>query len=108
MLFRSEKEKRKVRANPYAVVAPKLNEYHQHFNTGHGEYRMLAFRHVGLRYGWGEPYGNARTAQSKDKNAWAYKVPYADEDPAIREDYYRELEAKGINLRLEPLDQGAG
>ena len=97
--------KQKIMANPYAVVAPKLNEFHQHFNTGKGEYRMLAFRHTGLRYGWGLPYGNARTAQSKDPNAWAYKIPFAEEDPTIREDYYRELEARGIFTRLEPLDQ---
>jgi hypothetical protein len=27
----------------YAVVSPHLNEFHQHFNTGKGGYRMLAF-----------------------------------------------------------------
>jgi quercetin dioxygenase-like cupin family protein len=106
LLFnQGEKERRKVTANPYAVVAPKLNEFHQHFNTGSGEYRMLAFRHTGLRYGWGTPYSNARTVQSKDPNAWAFKIPYEQEDPEIREDYYRELAAKGIDLRLNPIDQ---
>jgi hypothetical protein len=103
-----DRERRKIMANPYAVVAPKLNEFHQHFNVGRGEYRMLAFRYIGLRYGWGLPYGNARTAQSKDRNAWAYKLPFAEEDPSIREDYYKELEARGIYSRLEPLDQSGG
>ena len=106
LLFnQGETERRKVSANPYAVVAPKLNEFHQHFNTGKGEYRMLAFRHTGLRYGWGTPYSNARTAQSKDPNAWAYKIPYEQENPSIREEYYKELEANGIHLRLNPIDQ---
>ena len=44
-----EKQRRRVPTNPYAVVAPRHNEYHQHFNTGKGEYRMLAFRGSGLR-----------------------------------------------------------
>ena len=100
-----EQNRRRVAANTYAVVAPKENEFHQHFNTGKGEYRMLAFRHNGLRYGWGTPYSNARTAQDKDPNAWSYKIPYEREDPAIRAEYYRELESKGIDLRLRPLDQ---
>jgi hypothetical protein len=94
-----------VQANPYGVVAPKLNEFHQHFNTGKGEYRMLAFRNTGLRYGWGTDYSRARTAQSKDKNASAYKIPYGQEDPAISAEYYKELEKNGIELRLKPLDQ---
>jgi quercetin dioxygenase-like cupin family protein len=100
-----EAERKRVRANPYAVVAPKRNEFHQHFNTGKGEYRMLAFRNTGLRFGWGQAYNRARTVQSKDPNAWAFKIPYEKEDPAISEEYYRTLEANGISLRLTPLDQ---
>ena len=100
-----EKNRTRVAANPYAVVAPKLNEFHQHFNTGKGEYRMLAFRHNGLRYGWGTDYSNARTAQDKDPTADSFKISYDKEDPAIGEEYYKELEAKGINLKLMPLDQ---
>jgi quercetin dioxygenase-like cupin family protein len=100
-----EKNRRKVPARPYAVVAPKLNEFHQHFNSGKGPYRMLAFRGYGLKYGWGAMYDPAITAQSKDLHARAYKIPYAQEDPSIREEYYRELEKNGVTLRLEPLDQ---
>lgn len=100
-----EQDRDKVSANPYTVVAPKLNEYHQHFNTGKGEYRMLAFRSNGLRYGWGKAYSNARTVQEKDPFADSHKISYEKEDPAIREQYYEELEANGIDLRLKPLDQ---
>ena len=103
-----EKNRRKVPTNPYAVVAPRHNEYHQHFNTGKGEYRMLAFRGSGLRRGGGRSYDPARTAQDKNPYELSYKIPYRKEDPAIREEYYRELEKNGINLRLEPIDQGGG
>jgi uncharacterized RmlC-like cupin family protein len=100
-----EKNRTKLVANPYTVVSPKLNEYHQHFNTGKGEYRMLAFRGTGIRYGHGSSYSAAKTAQSKDPFAYSYKIAYEQEDPEIREDYYRELEKRGIDLRLKPLDQ---
>ncbi len=106
LFFFEGEQPRKVPACPYAVVAPRHNEYHQHFNTGKGEYRMLAFRGTGLRYGWGQQYSGARTAQSTDRNAISYNVPYEEEDPAIRAAYYRELERNGITVRLAPLDQG--
>jgi mannose-6-phosphate isomerase-like protein (cupin superfamily) len=99
-------KRQKVPALPYAVVAPKHNEFHQHFNTGKGQYTMLAFRGSGLRYGRGIRYDPARTAQSKDPHALAFKVRYDQEDPAIREEYYAELEKNGVTLRLEPIDQG--
>jgi mannose-6-phosphate isomerase-like protein (cupin superfamily) len=101
-----EKNRRKVPARPYAVVAPRLNEFHQHFNTGKGPYRMLAFRGEGVRYGWGNEYRHVKpSAQGKDPYAAAFKISHAKEDPSIREEYYRELEKNGISLRLEPVDQ---
>lgn len=101
-----EKNRRKVPSNPYAVVAPRLNEFHQHFNTGKGEYMMLAFRGSGLRYGNGRTYDPARTAKDSNPYAYAFKIPYEKEDPTIREEYYKELEKNGITLRLKPVDQG--
>ncbi|HZS00026.1 MAG TPA: cupin domain-containing protein [Chloroflexota bacterium] len=107
MFFESERANpRKVNACPYAVVAPKLNEYHQHFNTGKGDYKMLAFRGHSLRFGVGQKYDPNSTAQSTDRAAWAYKIPYAEEDPRIREAYWEDLARNGIDLRLEPVDQG--
>jgi len=99
---------RKYRAGPYAVVAPRLNEYHQHFNSGKGNYKMLAFRGHGLRYGIGETYDPNATSYDDDPNSWAYKISYAKESPKIREDYWQELEKSGVTLRLEPVDQGRG
>jgi mannose-6-phosphate isomerase-like protein (cupin superfamily) len=106
MFMPGEKPIRKYRANPYAVVAPKLNEFHQHFNTGTGQYRMLAFRGTGLRYGEGRMYDPAETAQTTDPHAWSYMIPFDREDPEIREWYWSELEKNGIDLRLEPINQG--
>ncbi|HEY3303748.1 MAG TPA: cupin domain-containing protein [Candidatus Binatia bacterium] len=103
-----EKNRRRISANPYAVVAPKHNEFHQHFNTGRGEYRMLAFRGSGLRYGTGIAFNPALTAQDKDPHALAFKISHEKEDPAIREEYYNELEKNGIEIRLKPVEQGRG
>ncbi len=100
-----EKERRKVGARAYAVVAPKLNEFHHHFNTGKGEYKMLAFRGFGVRYGWGGTYDPAATAQSKDPYQMSFMIPFELEDPAIREEYYRELEKNGVEARLAPVIQ---
>jgi len=103
-------KRRKVPIRPYAVVAPRLNEYHQHFNTGRGPLRQLAFK------GWerspvitgsrGE-YDPVGAARSDDPYSWAFKLRYDREDPSIREDYYRDLEKNGVTLRLEPIDQEA-
>ena len=103
-----ENHRRKVPTNPYAIVAPRRNEFHQHFNTGKGFYRMLAFRGTSLRYGGGVSYDPARTAQDKDPNAYGFKISYEKEDPAISEEYYKELEKNGITLRMKPVDQGRG
>jgi hypothetical protein len=109
LYFENERDNpRKVGACPYAVVAPKPNEYHQHFNTGKGDYKMLALRGTSLRYGAGQRYDPSRTAQSKDRQARAYMIPHAEEDARIREEYWKTLEQNGIDLRLEPVNQGRG
>lgn len=104
-------KRQKVPVKPYSVISPRLNEFHQHFNTGKGPFRQVAFK------GW-EPIFAMRTkeggydpmgaARSDNPTAYAYKLRYDQEDPSIREEYYKELEKNGISLRLEPLDQGPG
>jgi mannose-6-phosphate isomerase-like protein (cupin superfamily) len=102
-----EKNRRKVPLKPYAIVAPRHNEFHQHFNTGKGSFRMLAFRGYGVRYGWGRSYNPVSpTSQSKDPNSYAFNITYEMEDPAIREEYYQELEKNGVTSRLPPIAQG--
>ncbi len=103
-------EKRmKIPMKPYAVIAPRRNEYHQHFNTGKGPLRQLAFK------GWETitafttskgQYDPVGAARSDNAFAFSFKLRYDQEDPRIREEYYRELEKNGITLRLKPIDQG--
>ena len=104
-------KRRKVPIKPYGVVAPRLNEFHQHFNTGKGPFRQLAFK------GWDQSpatitsrgeYDPMGAARSDNPHAYAFKLRYDKEDPVIREEYYRDLERNGVSLRLEPVDQGPG
>ncbi|MDP2645406.1 MAG: hypothetical protein Q8P24_10735 [Desulfobacterales bacterium] len=101
---------RKVPIKPYGVVSPRLNEYHQHFNTGKGPFRQLAFKGwtaspaTSTSKGDYDPVGAAR---SNNPHGYAYKLRYDKEAPSVREEYYRELEKNGVDLRLEPIDQGA-
>ena len=109
---RNPEKRRKLPVRPYAVIAPRLNEFHQHFNTGRGPFRQLAFK------GWDKNlaasvnssgnYDPVGAARSGNPLAPAIKLRYDQEDPRIREEYYGELERNGINLRLEPIDQGPG
>jgi hypothetical protein len=103
-----EKNRQKVDASAYAVVAPRHNEFHHHFNSGKGEYKMLAFRSSGLRYGWGRMYDPAYTTQTQDPHQLTLMIPFEKEDPAIREEYYKELEKNGVEARLAPIEQRAG
>ena len=47
-------------------------------------------------------------ARSDNPHAYAFKLRYDKEDPAIRDEYYRELEKNGVSVRLDPIDQGPG
>ncbi len=101
----------KVPVKPYGVVAPKLNEYHQHFNTGNGPFRQLAFKGwdpSGASIGKKGQYDPVGAAKSDNPFAYSFKLRYDKEDPVIREEYYQALEKNGISLRLAPLDQGGG
>jgi quercetin dioxygenase-like cupin family protein len=106
---RKAEKRQKVYIKPYSVVAPRANEFHQHFNTAKGPLRQLAFK------GWvrrplgtnskGE-YDSVGAARSDDPAGSSFKIRYDREDPKIREEYYMELERNGVPLRLEPVDQG--
>ncbi len=105
-----EKNRRRINLRPTAVVSPRLNEYHQHMNTGATPLRMLAFKEQGYssKYATGRKYQPDLSAQDRDPNAEIYQISYENEDPDISAEYYRELERKGITLRLPPLNQGSG
>lgn len=104
-----EERRRKIPLKPYAVISPRQSEFHQHFNTSKGVFRMLAFRGNGVRYGWGAGFTVvAPSSQSKDPNEMGFNITYEMEDPAIRAEYYRELEKRGITSRLRPIEQRGG
>lgn len=97
---------KRVELGPYGVIAPKNLEYHQHFNTGKQPFRQLAIRGGGVRFGSGRTYNPVGAAISGDLFAWSHKIPHTEEPASVREAYYAELARNGINLRLEPIDQG--
>ncbi len=101
-----EKNRRKVLTKPYAVIAPEHNEFHQHFNTGKGRLTQLAIHSGPARYGTGRTYDPVGTARSDNPHAYSFMIRYDKENPAIKEEYYSELEKKGVTLRLDPVDQG--
>ncbi|MEX0806988.1 MAG: cupin domain-containing protein [Candidatus Binatia bacterium] len=102
-----EKKRQKVLTKPYSVIGPKDNEFHHHFNTGKGPYVQLAFRGGPARYGLGRrnQHKQETSFQDEDPHSYSFKISYEKEDPSIREEYYGELEKRGITLRLPPIDQ---
>jgi oxalate decarboxylase/phosphoglucose isomerase-like protein (cupin superfamily) len=78
------------------IVPPNL-WFHQHFNTGDGPARYLAFKAEGVAI---------RNAQGVPK-AWISKrlggdqIDYADESPRIRQWFTEALAKKGIESRME-------
>jgi uncharacterized RmlC-like cupin family protein len=108
MYFEEEQDNpRRILLHPYGVIAPKNAEFHQHFNTGKGPMRQLAFRTAGARYGRGEGYNPRGASQTTDRYGPGYQIDYEKEAPGIREAYYKELERNGIELRLPPVSQGS-
>lgn len=101
-----EKRRHKVITKPYSVISPRHNEFHHHFNTGKEPYVQLAFRGGPAKYGMGRKRRSEGTFQYKDPNEYAFAISYEKEDPSIRDEYYQELEKRGITLRLPPIDQG--
>ena len=101
-----ENNRQKVVTKPFSVIAPKNFEFHHHFNTGKGPYVQLAFRGGPARYGMGRKYVPEPSFQDKDRHSVSFKIAYEKENPSIRDEYYVELEKRGISLRLPPIDQG--
>ena len=102
-----EKNRQKVITKKYSVIGPKDNEFHHHFNTGKGPYVQLAFRGGPARYGMGRKnqHKQETSFQDEDPHSYSFKISYKKEDPSIRDEYYRELEKRGITVRLPPIDQ---
>lgn len=79
---------------PYTLFTPPMMWFHQHFNTSSGPARYLAMHAPQLGIRGGE---NAAIEALNPTN----QIEYHEEDLAIREEFRRELEAKGLESRME-------
>lgn len=92
LLWEEEMDVRvKVDWKPFSAVVPPANWYHQHFNTSTDSARYLALRAPAL---------GTLKERIFDSNAIHNKIPYVDEDPAIRELFAEELAEVGLESRM--------
>lgn len=97
LLWEDGKEDQRVRVDwqDGSMFSPPDLWYHQHFNIGPEPARYLALRRGGSpehRLRIGMPGGT--------EEGGGQQIEYADEDPAIRELYLRELAAAGVEPRM--------
>lgn len=95
-----EDEKVRVPWGPYSLFTPPTMWFHQHFNTSaNGERaRYLVFHAPTYRMGIrGTEDGNDAIAPWNPEN----QLEYYEEDPEVRETFQRELDAKGIDNRMD-------
>jgi len=100
LLWEEGKERIKVDWRPGSMFSPPEWWYHQHFNTGAEPARYLALRRGG------SPEHQLRIGMKggEGEDAGPDQIEYEYEDPAIRELYARELTARGVDLRMPPID----
>lgn len=70
-----------------SLVSPPNGWYHQHFNTGTMPATYLALQ---------------RPAFIRDSTG-SHQIEYDEEDPRIRADYEREINAKGVEIQMPPV-----
>lgn len=76
--------------------------YHQHFATGADGVRLLVWDGSGRSYyGWGTP-GEELIASRVSVQQGGRSIDYEDEDPHIRQEYVRQITARGIEMRMPP------
>jgi gentisate 1,2-dioxygenase len=85
------------------VYAPPDQMYHQHFNTSREPARYLAVAFGGLRYPFTEDKRRTFTGMDVSERDGGRQIEYEDQDPRIHRMYAAELEAEGIELRMEGL-----
>ena len=84
-------ERRKVDWKDGSVLSPRDREYHQHFNTGPGPARYMAFRLGALK-----PSRNT----ADDEDGRPKPTEYEDEDPGIYDLYVEECDKHGAKVTL--------
>jgi hypothetical protein len=101
LLWEQGKERMRVNWRPGSMFSPPAGWWHQHFNTGAEPARYLAIRRGG------SPEHPLRIGISGgSEEAGAEQIEYENEDPAIRELYETELKARGVELRMPPVEKG--
>jgi hypothetical protein len=92
--FEAGEERRRVDWQDGTVISPKEWEYHQHFNTGPGEAKYLAFR-----------LGDLDTRRPEPGRGWNTRdevmgIQYEAEDPAIYALYVDECAKHGVTVQM--------
>lgn len=74
--------------------------YHQHFATSADGVRLLVWDGSGRAYyGWGAP-GEELIASRVSVHEGGKSIDYEDEDPHIRQEYVRQIQQRGLTLRM--------
>lgn len=85
-----------------SFFCPPTGWFHQHFNTGPGPARQLAFRYNTnsgkYRVGIGKALNRAGVSVSTREGGTL--IEYEDEDPQIRTDYEAEIKAAGVPSQM--------
>ena len=97
LMWREEDDERtRVDWSPYTFFAPKTMEFHQHFNTSAEPARYVVFHGPQQRMGL-ELY---RASMGSDPLP-VHQIEYHEEDPAIREEFRRELTENGVENQMD-------
>jgi quercetin dioxygenase-like cupin family protein len=97
LMWQASQPRVRYELRPGAIVSPGKMVYHMHVNPNPTPLRQLAFRGGSAsKYGAGE--GGPESHMSE-------LVRYDDEDPAIREAFYAEVRATGLEPVLMPVPQ---
>jgi quercetin dioxygenase-like cupin family protein len=99
LMFRQGGGRDRFELHPGTIISPGNWIYHQHVNPNPEPLRQLAFRGGTSMYGAGEGGAEAHMAEL---------LKYELEDPAIRETFYAECRAKGLDPVLMPIPQRGG
>lgn len=97
LLWREEDDERtRVDWSPFTFFTPPTMEFHQHFNTSSDPARYVVFHGPQQRMGM-ELY---RSSMGSDPLP-VHQIEYHEEDPAIREEFRRELERNGVENEMD-------
>ena len=98
LLWFEDEEATRVDWKDGTVISPMEGQFHQHFSTGQGAVRYMAFRMGALDMRPATPRRTAQGAQGLDEGIRG--IPYDLEDPAIYDLYVEECAKNGAEVVL--------